>query len=1342
MLKKENIADVYPLTPFQEGLVYRELVDEASEAQGGPHAYFQQLAFRLHGPLDLACFERAWQLLVDRHDMLRTAFPRKFRDRPLQVVLRGCPLNLLHERHEGLDAAGREQVLQARCLARRQDPLPLDTAPLMRVSCLRFDAQDHAVVWDFHHILMDGWCIGLVQQELSSLYTALQCQTVIPPSKALPFGRYVTWLETCRQRAHPGFWKAYFQDFQAVPVLPGRRLDPLPGPRLPGSETRHLLNGTSDRLQRLASAHRSTLSDVLQALWGVFLAKHNHSRDVLFGTVRSLRPVELPGIDDMIGPCIAMVPLRVRHGAGQSLVDLLEEMAGQRRAWLDQAACPLPDALAAAGLAHDAIGHFLVVENYPLAEAFQGARQVFAGGVTVSDVAFWAVNDYEFFVRVTPGQGDTAIQIDFEYDGRHFDPRAMAALADRFADFAARLSGLAQASLDAVALVSAPERDRLVLGWGTGALPVDRGADLRGWWRALLEQHGDRPAIRTRLVTLNYRQLHARAVTVAGQLCRAGLRDGDTVALLADPDEHLVGAMLACLLLGVPFLPLDPQLPPDRRRHVLTDSGARWLLTSPSGERGAIENGPDTVQALVIEVPQRQAFESTALPPRVGLSGAAYVIYTSGTTGQPKGVGVGVQSLLNYVRWMQQAFGVGPGSASALLTSAAYDLGYTALFGTVLTGGCLSILDEQERRDPEVVRRRLIEDKLTFLKATPSYFAMLGAAQVWQHASLPHLSLVLLGGEPQDFEQLAAFRACQPQVRLYNHYGPTEATIGCIAGPLDDLVVSGRVLQRLGRPIAGARVFLCDVALQPVPAGVVGEVFLGGDILAQGYRGVAALDDTRFMALPWLPGVRVYRTGDFAEWTEDGHVVFHGRRDDQVKVRGHRASLSDITERVKALPGVGDAVVMLVGAGKDQTLIACVVSSGESDVCAPRLRTALAQQLPPALIPGRFIPVERIPLTPNGKVDRAALVALARDPAASASSEQPSLPATPLERTVCEAFGKALSRPPVALDDDFFDLGGHSIKAVVLASMLRRALGVAVPILAVFDHPTPRQLARRLSPADQSPSAGPQPAGEAALIALRQGGAEPGHDSARPAHHVVFLPTVLGTSALFRGLANHLPAEWRCWGLQCPGFDAPATPVASIETLGQQFAELLLRVLPRVAGMKLSLVGWSFGAHLACETARHLGNRIAGLELVLLDIPVRTRPTDGAPSGTGASLSRLETDLHQQLGPDLCPQDLSRLRDLVHHHYRLLDTYRLTQPLDCPVLAIEARDGAMHAHMQGFAAWTLDRFEHRLIAGDHYSMLDESNWATLRQWLQARGLRDTATVRGRVERERQPVLTA
>ncbi len=1335
MLKRENVADVYPLTSFQEGLVYREWVDRT---QDGPHAYFQQLAFRLHGPLDLVCFERTWQLLVDRHAMLRTVFPEKFRERPLQVVLKTCRLNLLHESHEGLDPVERDRVFRARCQARRLEPLPLDCAPLMRVSCLRFSAQDHAVIWDFHHILMDGWCIGVVQQELCTLYESLQAGTRPPASRALPFGRYVSWLEAGRQRtdlATSTFWQTYFQDFQGVPVLPGRRLHALAGPRAPASETRDLDRDTTRRLKHLAASHRSTLSDVLQALWGVFLAKHNHSRDVLFGTVRSLRPVDLPGIDDMIGPCIAMVPLRVRHAASQSLADLLDEMAGQRHAWLDHAACPLPDVLAAAGLARDAVGHFLVVENYPLAEAFQGDRQVFAGDLVVSDVAFWAVNDYEFFVRATPGQGDAPVQIDFEHDRRCFDSAVIAALADRFSDFARRLSHRPHDPLDAVTLVSAQEHDLLNRQWGSGAVPVARETDFRGWWADLLARHGPQPAVRTRHVTLDYRALHASAVGVAQHLCQQGLRDGDVVALLAHPDEYLVSAMLACLLLGVPFLPLDPQLPVERRGRVLQDSGARWLLVSPGAGLHGHSQAMAGVQIVKVGVEVKPALPSCSgldlavMPPRVGHADTAYVIYTSGTTGQPKGVSVGVRSLLNYVGWMQAEFGVGPGSASALLTSAAYDLGYTALFGTLLTGGCLSILDEQERRDPDVVLRRVVDERLTFLKATPSYFTMLASSAAWSRLQAPDLALVLLGGEPQDFDQLAAFKATHPQVRVYNHYGPTEATIGCIAGSLDDLVASGRPLQRLGRPIAGARVFLCDVALQPVPAGVVGEMFLGGDILAQGYCGVAARDDTRFMTLPWLPGVRVYRTGDFAEWTDDGRVVFHGRRDDQVKVRGYRASLSDITTRVKAAPGVIDAVVMPSGTGTEQTLAAYVVLAPQAPQTPQGadptrlLRTALAEQLPPALIPSGFIPVGRIPLTANGKVDRRALGELAACHGHAEAMRAPSwqtLPATALERTVCDAFGKTLGRDRVAPDDDFFDLGGHSIKAVMLASLLRRTLGSEVPILAVFDHPTPRRLARRLG----ASSSGSH--GEAALIALREP-SRPSH------HHVVFMPTVLGTPVQFRGLSATLAPSLHCWGLQCPGFDAPtAAPVASLEALGGQFADLL-RSLSGSVGTRVTLVGWSFGAYLACETARQLGRQVEGLELVLLDIPVRTAPIAShvPPLGPSAWTS----DIHQQLGADLPPADLVRLQTLVHHHHRLLDAYRLTQPLHCPVVAIEAREGAMRAGMQAFSAWALAGFEHRTVPGDHDSMLAESNWPVLRSLLEKRPHREGAVARGRVEPE-------
>jgi thioesterase domain-containing protein len=290
---------------------------------------------------------------------------------------------------------------------------------------------------------------------------------------------------------------------------------------------------------------------------------------------------------------------------------------------------------------------------------------------------------------------------------------------------------------------------------------------------------------------------------------------------------------------------------------------------------------------------------------------------------------------------------------------------------------------------------------------------------------------------------------------------------------------------------------------------------------------------------------------------------------------------------------------------------------------------------------------------------------------------------------VCEAFRDALKLPQVGPDDDFFELGGHSIKAILLSSALRRALGRDVPILAVFDHPTPRRLARLLAVPAAAPSA------EASLTLLRDAGAG--------AANVVFLPTVVGTPALFRGLAAALAPGLRCWGLQCPGFDAPATPAASIESLGERLAELLLRSLPPTPGTGLTLVGWSFGAYLAFETARHLQARVGELRLVLIDVPPRTAAA--VHDARDAPAPALEAEIRQQLGLQLAAPDLARLQALAQHHYRLLDAYRLSQPLHGLLVAVEAGDGPLRAGMQGYAAWTRGRFEHHVIGGDHYSML-------------------------------------
>ena len=1366
MLTRENVVDVYPLTGFQEGLLYRDLIErQATEAQapGGARAYAMQMCFRLHGPLRVEAFEQAWQALVDRHDILRTAFPARFKDRPLQVVLRQCPLKLQTLEAGGLEWSDRAAALAEHASRLREQAFDLERPPLMRVACLRFAEDDHGIIWDFHHILLDGWCIGLIQQELAALYAAA-CEGTAPRlARPLPYGRYVAWLEQQRKASQAAAWAACLSGAPTkAPALPGRthRADGV-HTRRPRSQTRHLDGPDLQRLQSLAAAERCTVGDALYALWGGFLGRVVGSSDLIFGSVRSLRPASLPGSQELVGPCIGMLPVRVNVPAGATLSDLLAAMAPQRELWRSQSADPLPDILRAAGLPSEVVGHFLVFENYPALDGADGAQQPLSHGVTMSGWAFWALNDYEFFVRVTPAAAD-GLRIDFEFDAQAFDEGTMASLADSFATFVGDACRRPEVPIERLAWLDAVEHEKLTLNWPRGRAPRGVADGFGALWQALLDRQGDQPALRWSGGQFRYGELHAAAARVATALKAHGARPGEVVALAADPGPWMVTGMLACALLGMPFLPLDPQWPDGHRRRVLSDSGARWRF-GPIPDAWQEDPGVIDVAAPPLETPghaETLAEGNASFAPDPAAT--AYLIYTSGTTGDPKGVAVGMRSVLNYTAWLQADLGIGPDSASALLTSAAYDLGYTALFGTLFNGGCLTVLDEDERRDPDIVVKRIVEHGLTFLKATPSYFSLLQSCEAWQSLdpAAHRLQRILLGGEAQDFDALNRLRRQHPQIRIHNHYGPTEATIGCISGALDGPegpIGSPHPLQILGRPIPGAQVLITDAALQPVPVGVVGEVLLGGEILAQGYRGqAAAAASQRFIQSPFSPGQRLYRTGDLAAWSADGRVIFHGRRDDQVKVQGYRVNLADIAAAIRQLDGVRDAAVLLEGAGTSQSLCAFVVCDEGAEPLGPSdercagvdaaavnpqvLREGLRRVLPRALIPGRWLSVPEIPLTANGKVDRGQLWATARpaseegapgDRDAQAGPDHDSLESSPVLEPVLKAFREVLQLESIRPTDDFFALGGHSLKAIRLTSALRRALDRPVPIGAIFEYPRARDLARWLSARKAADASSPELAGIRLLAAAPQ-----------PALDVVFLPALTGSSSLFQGLAERLssgPLQARCWGLDCIPAQADDPVPASLSELGLSMARVVAGSVPP---KPLLLVGWSFGAHLACETARSLqamqplaahpratGQAPERLRVVLLDIP----PPDGPLQAPGSAqppgsppaptptptpkadplpVERIQ-EIARAMGLEMTADEAHALAPNLRRHMNLLDTHRLAEPLACDLLLLEARDSTPPTGMQAWKDWTRGQAVHRMLDGDHHGMVTDRHQADL-----------------------------
>ncbi|HYH08467.1 MAG TPA: condensation domain-containing protein [Thermoanaerobaculia bacterium] len=1221
-----DVADVYPLSPMQEGILFHHLY----QGDGAVIPYLIELSFEVRGPLDVDRFEESWNRLIARHEVLRSVFNFRVAERPLQVVLRNRKIAI-----ERLDASGFDQEEQRTFVdgyrrLQRETPFDLTRDVLMRVGLVRLDENRHHVVWLFHHILMDGWCMNLLQRDLFTIYAALVegREPALPP--AVPYRNYIRRIESRDAKESLAFWREFLAGYEKPVVPPGWRRNVELG------ALRRLELEFDERetaaLRAAGGASRATLNNVIQAAWGLLLARANDTDDVVFGAVVAARPPDVEGVAEMVGLCMNTVPFRLRVDDDATLATLVERariaaVGGQEHAWDS-----LADIQSQSAAKRDLISHILIFESYPCDIRFDATQVEPLPGLVLEQFDSSMPNNYAFQIAVFPGE---TIRIVFTWREGAFAPSQIQRLARqlrRVLTFFATTPAMRTGDVD---VVEEAERAEL-LTYDVTPLPHETlAARLSRFFSSAT------PAVTADGRTLTWRELDARSAELATKL-----GDAKRVAICLPPNLDFAIAVVACMRIGAAFIPIDPANPKARTEHILADCAADVVITPAS---------------------------FSLRPSSLTSSRAAYVLYTSGTTGKPKGVMIRDASLINYVSWLRDTIGLTPGDRTALLSSHAFDLGYTALFGALLNGAHVHLVDERTRRNPEAIVDLIADAKLTFLKLTPGLLHLLVSASNASRLTTSSLRDVFIGGEPFVPADLHAFHALAPHVTLRNHYGPTETTIGCLSGVLDPtsaLVASGH--QILGRPIHGAAAFVLDAQRRPVAPGTPGELWIGGRGLALGYTSGAT---ERFVTAPWDPSLRLYRTGDVVERLDDGRFVFRGRADDQLKIRGYRVEPAEIESALRRTPPVRDAAVFAAN-GELTAYVVC--EDVGLDVGA--LRTGLASSLPDYMIPSHFVAVTRFPLTANGKVDRAALAE--HQPVVRASGGEVR---GEIETAIRDIWQSVLAVENIGPDDDFFILGGHSVKAILALSRIAKKLGTRLEVRDLFDHPTVRGLARRIEQG--------RGARRDVAISLRQGSAN------APAYF--FLPPILGTSTIYKELLGTLDADVRAWGLQCRGFDDDETPHASMADMVAHFVSAIRRIQPRGP---YRLCGYSMGVSVALEAAALLEREGERVTLILIDgLPQLVEPLDFE------SLDDLRTLPHWShilsiVTEHLDADTVGRISRVARNNAQLLRGRRFTTALRADMYCLEAEDNERPAGMESMRALTSGRFELRRTPGAHYTL--------------------------------------
>ncbi|MGW3040411.1 non-ribosomal peptide synthase/polyketide synthase [Kitasatospora sp. NPDC001159] len=1043
------VEAILPLTPLQEGLLFHSLYDDR-----GVDLYTSQMSVDLEGDLNVEAFRAAAATVLRRHPNLRTAFQHQNSARPVQVVLREVPIPWAEHDLSGLDEAERAAETERITEEDRVRRFDLGRPPLLRFTLIRLGDQRCRLLFTHHHILLDGWSIPLLLSELFTLYARGGTDDSGLAAVA-PFRNFLAWLAKRDKPAAELAWSQALDDLAegtiVRPVKSSRAL------MVPERAVIDLSRSLTTALTNLARRHSITLNTVVQGVWALLLGQLTGRGDVVFGATVSGRPPELPGVENMIGLFLNTLPVRVRIDPSEPLIGLLTRLQAEQSELLPHQHLGLAAIQQLVGGA-ELFDTVTVFESFPVdhnAESLPGTGLKVLG----SDGT-----DYSHFPITLIALPGERLHLRVSYQPDLFSAEETAALLDRARLLLEALVTEPQQLVGRLDLLDPAERHRVLVRNNETDRTVEP-ATLAELFEAQAARTPDAVAIEFESTLLTYAELDARANQMARLLAARGIGPEQVVALALPRSIEFVMSVLAVAKAGAAHLPVDVAYPKERialliedsaPTAVITTTGAAPLLPEATHAGHLLIDSPEVQKALAAAPDDPLTDAERTSPPH--LLNPAYIIYTSGSTGRPKGVVINHLGLANGAALQRRSFPVGPGDRVLHFASHSFDASYWALSMALFSGATLVVAPEERLTVGPVLAELIAESRITHVLLPPSPLAAM------PKGSLDTLRVLLTGAEALPAETVATIA---PHVRMFNEYGPTEVTV--LATQHGPLTADGKT-PPIGRPIDNYRVYVLDQALRPVPVGSVGEMYAAGPGLARGYLGRAALTSERFVADPFGPaGSRMYRTGDLGRWTDSGELAFAGRADDQVKIRGFRIELGEVEAAVRSHPAVQNAAVIVrEDRPGDRRLVAYAVTEGAD---AETLRRYLGDQLPQHMVPSAFVLLDEMPLTRNGKVNRAALP----EPVVARGARK--APSTPNQEILCGLFADVLGEPEVGIDDDFFLLGGHSLLAIRLVGRIRTAFGVNVPIRVVFDSPSPEALVAEIEALlpDTTPAAETRP---------------------------------------------------------------------------------------------------------------------------------------------------------------------------------------------------------------------------------------------------------------------------
>ncbi|WP_435183600.1 amino acid adenylation domain-containing protein [Cylindrospermopsis raciborskii G7] len=1186
---RENL----PLSFSQSRLWFLDLLEKENAA------YNISVAFRLEGDLNVDALQESWQNIIQRHEVLRTTFDN-VQGSPIQIVHDWSELKLTITNLSCLDFQTQQETLRKSIQEVVITPFNLNQLPLLRIHLYQLSADVSVLLLVIHHIIADGWSLGVMVKELSLFYTAI-CQRNIPsiPPLSIQYGDFANWQREVFQKTQLpiqlAYWKQKLTGANQILELP-TDYPRSPIPSYQGSAVNFAINPqTTQEFKKLCESQGTTLFMGLLAVFSILLMRYSGQEDLLIGTPIANR--NRKQTEDLIGFFVNTLVIRNNLSGNPNFINLLsitKEETLQAYAHQD---VPFEKIVEEINPQRNLSQHPLfqvmfVWQNAPMSKLELPNLQL----------SPWRLEQRlaKFDLTLLMTETEQGIDGTWEYRTDLFAPETINRMIGHFETLLKGIIAEPQKPITHLPVLTSHEKNQLLFQWNQTQFEYplyQQNKCLHQLFELQVEKTPNNVAVVFKNQSLTYFQLNQRANQLAHYLQSRGVRPDVLVGICMERSLEMVIGLLGILKAGGAYVPMDSNYPRERLDFMLVDAGISLLLTQENQVTTLDILPPHQIICLDKEW-QVIAQEDTHNPStNLVVENLAYLIYTSGSTGQPKGVMISHSAICNHMLWMQKTFSFGEREKVLQKTPFSFDASVWEFYAPLLTGGQLIIAEKDGHKDVSYLLKLLCEQQVTVLQMVPSLLQMfLEYGEIENCHSLTH---IFCGGEALPVAMVENLLS-KLNVNFHNLYGPTEACIDAtfLSFTKENNHYIKQNMLPIGRPIANTQTYVLDAHLQPVPIGVPGELYIGGMGLARGYCQLPQLTRDKFIAHPFSdnPDSRLYKTGDLVRYLPDGNIEFIGRIDHQVKIRGFRIELGEIEAVLTQHPNVLNAVVVISGdSSATNSLIAYCLSTEKQFTSSGVLRDFLKEKLPDYMIPNSFIVLDHLPMTPNGKIDRKLLAGLNIN--RNFDAHQHVSPRTLLEYKLVEIWEEILQVSPISVTENFFDLGGHSLLAIRLIAAIEQKLKCNLPVVSLFREGTIEKIALLLDQDHQKASNHSD-----ILIPLQtQGDLLP-----------LFLVHQAGGyglsySVLAEKLAVGMGKKLPIYAIQSPGLDGKQSPLESIEEMANTYIHTIREIQPH--GPYL-LGGHSLGGLIAFAMASQLEAMGEQIERVLIIDTHPPMPTD------------------------------------------------------------------------------------------------------------------------------------